>query len=302
MTQKKKSADRPEGLSASLEESLIESLPGLVVLDRDLDYGGQVGIDLVAADQAGALTLVLLVDGEGEEPVLAALDVLAFARREQLLLERHLGQASFRGDLPPRVILVADRFDQLLRERIAPLGDVRVELFELRELKSAAATRSYLVPRGDGAIEGAGDQSLAAFLDSLSEERRPLAALALRRIGRIDTELTVRSSEDAVSWFLGEELLCTLERGPEGLSAQTAAGQPGPLGDEGDLDRFLEQVLGGYVASLEEDGVTGDIAGEESGDRPAGEGAGDGWQDLDEMNLEPGGALLTPEEIEAFRE
>jgi hypothetical protein len=28
----------------------------------------------------------------------------------------------------------------------------------------------------------------------------------------------------------------------------------------------------------------------------------DGWQDLDEMNLEPGGALLTPEEIEAFRE
>ena len=185
MAQKKKSADRPEGLSASLEESLIESLPGLVVLDRDLDYGGQVGIDLVAADQAGALTLVLLVDGEGEEPVLAALDVLAFARREQLLLERHLGQASFRGDLPPRVILVADRFDQLLRERIAPLGDVRVELFELRELKSAAATRSYLVPRGDGAIEGAGDQSLAAFLDSLSEERRPLAASELAALDGI---------------------------------------------------------------------------------------------------------------------
>ncbi|MDP6956499.1 MAG: hypothetical protein QF599_11040, partial [Planctomycetota bacterium] len=100
MAQRKKPGDRLEGLRASLEESLIESLPGLVVLDRDLDYGGDVGVDLVAADPAGALTLVLLTEGGGEQPILAALDVLAFARREGPLLERHLGRENLNMELP----------------------------------------------------------------------------------------------------------------------------------------------------------------------------------------------------------
>jgi hypothetical protein len=69
----------------------------------------------------------------------------------------------------------------------------------------------------------------------------------------------------------------------DGLVAQTASGQPTTLDTADALDRFLEQVLGDYVAGLED---------EES------------WEDLEEVDLVPGvgEAILTPEEIEAFRD
>ena len=37
MATKKKQGDRLEGMRTSLEESITESIPGLKVLDRDLD-------------------------------------------------------------------------------------------------------------------------------------------------------------------------------------------------------------------------------------------------------------------------
>ena len=283
MATKKKQGDRLEGMRTSLEESITESIPGLKVLDRDLDYGGRTGVDLVAADSAGALTFVLLVEGGGDEPILAALDVLAFARREHQLLARHLGRAGFRQDLAPRVILVSEAFDQTIRERLPPLVGARVELFELRELKSAAATRSYLIHRGPGTEDSTGAPALEAFLDSIPEEHRELAALAMRRIGRIDTDLTIQPAEGTVTWLLGSDPLCAVEWCPDGLVAQTASGQPTTLDTADALDRFLEQVLGDYVAGLED---------EES------------WEDLEEVDLVPGvgEAILTPEEIEAFRD
>ncbi|MDP6957145.1 MAG: hypothetical protein QF599_14340, partial [Planctomycetota bacterium] len=179
----------------------------------------------------------------------------------------------------------------------------RVELFELFEIKSAAATRSYLVPRGPGAMEQRDGHSVAAFLDSLPEENRALAALALRRIGRIDTDLAVQPAEDGVSWLLAGELLCAMEWGTEGLNAQTVSGEPTVIGDEGDLDSFLEQVLGDYVAGLDKVGQTAERgAGDGPGDGPADQDEGEGWLDLDQVDKLSSEALLTPEEIEAFRD
>jgi hypothetical protein len=145
--------------------------------------------------------------------------------------------------------------------------------------------------------------SVAAFLDSLPEENRALAALALRRIGRIDTDLAVQPAEDGVSWLLAGELLCAMEWGTEGLNAQTVSGEPTVIGDEGDLDSFLEQVLGDYVAGLDKVGQTAERgAGDGPGDGPADQDEGEGWLDLDQVDKLSSEALLTPEEIEAFRD
>ena len=99
-----------EELQRDLERGLAESVPGLEVLDRELQLGEKSCADLAGIDASGRLVFVMLVDGDGDASALAVLDALAYARENGALLARHWKSARLRTELEAQVVLVADHF------------------------------------------------------------------------------------------------------------------------------------------------------------------------------------------------
>lgn len=80
---------RPElEASAELEASLARVFEGLEIVDRDLQLGGKLVVDLVGLDGAGRTILTLIVNGDEDALALQALDTLAWVNTYQDLLDR----------------------------------------------------------------------------------------------------------------------------------------------------------------------------------------------------------------------
>src|SRR5262249_49151668 len=125
------------------------ALPGLQLLDRDLELGADLRAAWLARAADGAHVLVLQSAGEGDQAVLDALDALAFARARRTALAHHgaalaaaapepgeahaaaagapaagrgPAQAEAQRDAPQvRVVLVAERFARRVLDRLEPL-------------------------------------------------------------------------------------------------------------------------------------------------------------------------------------
>jgi hypothetical protein len=196
--------------------------------------------------------LVLDAGGEGEEPVLRALDALSFARRNAEAIARHLDCPRLRSELTARVVLVAEGFSRKLIERMVPLAGNGVDLYELRELRTRERVSAWLAPAQS--LEFASGSSGATeelFLGGLDARARELAETLLAKVRRLDPDVEALLSRRSIAWRHGGALLGRIETHEGRLHAAVAPRHDArALDSAADLERYLEQLLGRFVELL----------------------------------------------------
>jgi hypothetical protein len=256
MSRTRRSDDPPAPADDSswndLERVLVDALPGFEPLAHDLELSSSERADCVGVDGNGRLTLVLDAGGEGEEPVLRALDALSFARRNGEAIARHLDCPRLRSELSARVVLVAEGFSRKLIERMVPLAGNGVDLYELRELRTRERVSAWLAPaqslEGSGGATGATEES---FLGGLDARARELAQTLLAKMRRLDPDVEVLPSRRSVAWRHAGAMLGRIESYEGRLYAAVAPRHDSrALESASDLERFLEQLLGRFVELL----------------------------------------------------
>ncbi len=276
--------DRSDLLSA-VHAGLAEVLPGIEILDRELEFDGGARVDLAGVDSGGALVVVVVVQGESGASALAILDALAYAQANVGLIGRHLDTQAIHSEMDPRMIVIMPALDEGLLVRLSPLFGAGVEVFGVRSVRSSRGERSYLVPLG-GVAQG-GQEARAfpeqVFVETLAEPLREVGGTLARRMAQLDDELEVHSTKSSLVWSFHGDVLARAERIGDRLQASVAPHHdPTPLGEVSDVDRFVERALSRLVTHIEP-------VPERRSDRPPIHGT--------ESPLE----VLTAEEIEAFR-
>jgi hypothetical protein len=244
-----------------------------------------VRADLAGVDAGGRLVLVYLAGEDEDRSTLEVLDLLAFARRQTLLIVRHLSSPKIAEQLDPRVIVVLDSGDSLLAMRLSVLSGAGLELLKLGSVKSAAGEQSYLMPHapepGSVSLTPAG---VDRFLEALPTELRELGRGLCESLSRLDDDLNVEASIESVTWYFRDSPLVRLEsRGGRLRGVVGVQGQAHDLSSARQADEFLEEALSHLVTKM------GQFS---TGEVPRGGPVGP----------TAGAPLLTPEEIEAFRE
>ena len=285
------------------------------MLDHGLKVAGTV-VDLVGLDGEGRLVLGLLGSGSADDAT-TALKALAFVRRRGGELAEHLGRTIERAASRARVVLVAEAATRELCDLVAPLEVAGVELFETHIIESHRGARTFV---STVSVDGAGsiqaDEPPAQEASSAPSQReRPdeehaggvaeavertdrLAQDLIRRIERLDDRLDVRRSATLIRWSLAGHDLCSLDLGgdrPRGGLGQAEAQHE--LTDAAAVETFLQGVMERFLV-LADDPPLAD-GGEDGGladERPANGSSPAGGRTLGAAQL------LTPEEIEAFRE
>ncbi|MCZ6598465.1 MAG: hypothetical protein O7B99_12555 [Planctomycetota bacterium] len=281
-----------EHLLRDPEATFEEILPGVEILDRELEFDDGSRADLAAVDGAGRLVLCLFAGDDPDRSALEVLDTLAFVTRNTPLLARHLASARIQPDLDPRVLVVVDPGDARLIGRLTRLAGNELELYEVRTVKSSSGERAYLVPVEGHAGGGspAPTASPASFVESLPTALAETGRLLVERMARLDDELVSKTGRDAVTWSFRDRVLARIERVGDHLQGGLGAGEePQRIETSEDVGRFLEAALGHLVELLGEAKKPPFPGGAL---RPP----GGPQRELD------GGSILTPEEIEAFRE
>jgi hypothetical protein len=263
---------------AALETGLVEVWSGLEVLDRELDFEDGVHADLGAVEPTGRALLVRIAGEDAGETVLGALDLLAFARANAAIVARHLGEPVDAG-LEPRVAVVDARGDARVVERLRALSPSGIEVIGVRTVRSALGERSYLILPPTLAGPAAAPET---FLAGLPAPLFELARALFARMQRVDPDCHPLTDRGAVVWRLHGVLLARLERHDGQLEASLASGARLPFASAEDAERVLESALERVAQGI----------GARPG-RPAGGALGHAGEQ------EP---LLTPEEIQAFRD
>lgn len=248
-------------LLAAFEADLSRLLPEVRIVDRGLDLsrGPVRGIssrraDLVALDAAGRPVIVLLVDGRGDDTLLAAVNALAFARQSGDAL------AQPRREAPPsvhgaRVALVAEAFSARTIEGLALLSESDLLLFEARRVDSAAGTQIRLARVTASAARRDEEPPVTQkdFLARVGEARRSTAELLLRRLARVDAGIESRFEDGSASFHCEGRELCALEIQEGALRGSIPAlKQRLPIHGPDDADAFLDEVLREHVLLLGE--------------------------------------------------
>ncbi len=263
---------------AALEAGLIEAWSGLEVLDRELVFDDDRRADLAAVEATGRAVLVLIAGEDSAETVLAALDLLDFARSNVEIVARHLGEPAD-AFLEPRVAVVDPRNDPRLLERLGRLSKSGIEVIGVRTVRSASGERSYLVASRLLLEEPASAEILLAGLPlPLSDLARPL----FDRMARVDPECRALADRGAVVWRARGAVLARLERRDDRLEASFESGVRFSLAGAEDVERVVETALERVARGIE-----------------PGRGATAPRQLSGIPESEP---LLTPEEIQAFRD
>jgi hypothetical protein len=233
MGEARENAER-EALLGILETDLQRLVPGVGVVDRGLvltraHVRGQVRgsegrrADLVLLDESGRALIVLVVDGRGDDTVLAAIDALAFARASGDALARPTRPLAPR-EISTRVALVA-------------------ETFSVRALEGL----SILPERGPNPAV-----SRESFLATIPEFLRATADQLLRRLARIDAEIEFTFAEGAVEIRCGERELCVLDVHDGSLRGEIPAlDRSLPIRGMDDADLLLDEVLKEHLHDLE---------------------------------------------------
>lgn len=272
-----------------LETSLAAQIPGLRLLDRQLEMEVKRGVsgrvDFAGVDAEGRLVLVLLLDSDSDAAALAALDLFVMAKRHAALLARHL---DIELGERPRLILVAETYDVLLMARLEALGHP-FELLSIETLRSERGARSYLVPQfgSKGASVEPDSITRQEFVAALTERQRVPAELLIDRLHRMDSEVKVRYLADGVRWtFQGHEFLGLKLSGEDLVGFVLPSGEDQLIDSVERVETLVEAAFGAYVR----------LIGMESTSRVAMGGMKPAPQ------AEAGGTpLLTEEEIAAFQ-
>ena len=279
----KKEESERSSLLGALSAGLDEIVPGLEILDRELALEG-ARADLAAIDPAGRIHLVLLA-AEGDRDALDVLDTLSFLRSHTDLLVRHLADRRVDPERSPRVFVISPSSDARLVERLAPLQDSGVHVLGLSAVKSSAGERSYLVRLEPAARSAPRSSGVEAFLRALPTRLEPLGRALVERMARLDEELEPSADATTIVWRLAGEVLARVERVGDVFQASVAPQhEPRGLAELADLDRLTDLALARLVQIL---GMTRPAPAPRPTPGPA------------DNDREP---LLTPEEIEAFRE
>lgn len=307
-------------------DGLDSIFPGAVVVDRALELAapgsredrtarqaasgaaadGAVGaaVDLVAIDGDGRLLLVSRTVADGDRAALFVLDALAFARKNLPLLARHYASGGLDPDSAPLVVLVGERFEPPLLERLAGLDPSRVVCLEVRLLASRQRREVYLVPvvPGSAAAPGRGEGGRPVdFLQHMDPELRPIGERLLERLQRIDEDLSATCSGRQMRFALDGEALCALVAHAEWVEARVLPdGGTFRISTRSDVDAFLEEVLQRALELFEPRGAGSLLAPPPTPERQP-ERDAEALREAALDPLMPAGAILTDEEIEAFR-
>lgn len=266
-------------------EALMEAHPDLEPVDRDLELGEGRMVDLACVDGTGMLWLVSWVSEDDVEPILTVLDSMVWFEATHAVLARHFDCPRLRAEAGLRVALVAEVFPGRLQARLNGLNPSVLRMFELKRVRSGRGDHAYLVSVESGRPGAAISETISvdAFLDGLAEDARELALRMMRRVERIDDRLQCTAKAREMIWNLPDGPLCELRAGNGVLVTRTLpSGDQRPLTRVEDLESALEDVLEAYVERLP--AASGEFA------RPT-----------NLANIDPA-ALLSPEEIEAFRQ
>jgi hypothetical protein len=275
-----------EGLLGILEADLPRLVPGVGVVDRGLVLSrgpvrGAEGrrADLVLLDDLGRALIVLVVDGRGDDTVLAAIDALAFARRSGDALARPNRELRPR-EICARVALAAEAFSTRVLEALSLLPERELLLFEPRRTSSEAGPRTRLArvdpmpARTPGTAAGR-----ESFLSAVPDALRTTADRLLRRLTRVDAEIELAFADSSASVRCGDRELAALSLRDGSLHGEIPAlDRRLPIRGPDDADLYLDEVLRQHLADLEKDHPEPEIAPRTREEEP----------------------LLTPEEIAAF--
>ncbi|MFN0009285.1 MAG: hypothetical protein ACKVXR_15380 [Planctomycetota bacterium] len=277
-------------LLAAIEIELSRLLPELRIVDRGLDLArGPVRstarrrADLLALDAAGRPVIVLIVDGSGDDTVLAAVNAVAYARQNAGALAQPLREEAARAPLA-RVALIAESFSPRTLEGLGLLPESELLLFEARRVDSAAGTHARLSRVNLPSTRREEEPPMARedFLARVGDSRRGTAELLLRRLARVDAGIRASFEEDRASFECDGRELCRLEIEQGALQgAIPAVKQRLPIHGPDDADAFIDEVLREHILLL-----------------------GEGWGTPSPPPAKPRAEdpLLTPEEIAAFRD
>ncbi|MCP3918206.1 MAG: hypothetical protein GY711_21865 [bacterium] len=275
-----------EVLQRELEIGLAHALPGVEIVDRDLGLG-TIAADLVGVDPQGRLVLVLIPEDPGDASVLTAIDAMSQARGTLALLARHLEEPRLALDLAPQIVLVGERFEPRTIERLSVFDELELRLLEVREVRSARSVSTFFVDPGAGAagappkLEARGVEN---FLVGLDEDQRAGTELLVRRLERVGEGVQLVAAGERLEWRFRGAPLCSVAPVGDELQANFPRGAPRPLVEAEDFETFVEGAIERYFDLL--DGPPQD-------------------EDLQDVEIVPPadtGPILTPEEIEAFRE
>lgn len=276
----------PSDALATLEANLAAQILGLRILDRQLELESKRGaagrVDFAGTDGEGRLVLIALVEDASDAASLAALDLAVLARRHGALIARHLGLDPATA-VEPRLILVAEKYDELLLARLSAFGEL-FELFAIETLRSDRGAQTYLVPPASaGRSAAASPEAITreSFLAGLQERHRVPAELLLARLERMDSEIAITFTEAGVRWsFHGNDFLGAAVSGEQLVGFLLPGGEDVVLDSVDAVEGLVEQAFGGYVRLL---------------------GLFDESDAPQATPPEPTGTLLTEEEIAAFQ-
>lgn len=258
------------GEHAQIEAALLDAVPGLEVLDHQLVLDGLCA-DAVGVDAEGRLNLVLFIDGQAESLPMQVLDVLRLARRQRLLLARHLDEARLDFEAEACVIVVASGFDALVAERLACLPKHQVRCFQVHEMRSEKGLSTLLLP----AFPDARDQEWQPtapddFLSNLSDSMREMVTDLTARIERIDREVALASGPGGLEWRYRGTPLCRLRGDGDGLVGSVIEGpsftlSKGGAGGGRDLEGFLDASMRRFLNLMD---TLGQLEAASLGPRP----------------------------------
>lgn len=282
-------------LVQAFESALLRELGGARVVDRELRCDGRSLAEIVLLHER-RLVLALAVDGASRRTPARALAALSFAGTRAGALAAHLSaeleESESAAGARPLVLLVSARpYAAAVLERLRALAGPDLWVLELHLLQSRAGSSSSLerlLPPPERAptlapppSERAPRDAIERFALSLSASQAPLARDLARRIARIDPGLSLESGEGELVWSRDGQLLCSLHAVDGRLEGQLAESRiPHRIHAPASAEVFLDWVLSLYLEQL----------GGGPTDRPH------------SRTLEPTGPLLTPEELEAFRD
>ena len=257
IARKKDDADDPRprmDASAELEASLKRVFPGLEIVDRDLQLGDKQVVDLVGLDGTGRTILTLIVKGDEDTLALNTLDTLAWANTHQDLLASHLGQSGPPSEESPLVVLIADKFDARLVERMGPLIPSSLALLQRCRMESERSSSMYLQPLV--AEEAQEPDALEIFLTSLAEVPQQWARDLVVRFERMDGEIECRAAGERLSWRYRGLPLCSVRSFGDGLGGQVVDSETETImTEDAHLEAFVDDVLRLHLEAYEEAGA-----------------------------------------------
>ncbi len=255
-----------------LKEAMTEFAPDLRLLDCgwvlesesdpssvvDAEGSGldDITVDWVGVDPSGRLNVLLWLGPEGDDAspslVELALEILHRAEAQLPFILSHLGSCGIRPEKAPRLVLAAAHFSPSVLRQLAVLGENRMRLIEVHEVRTDSGVSHHLVLRWPEQDDSAAIGPVS-FLEHLPDHLQALADSVLQRLDHVDERVRYGGmGSEYLEWCLRGHTLCTLQYLDGALLAAVSGQDASELADEANAETFVALVLQRYFEILEE--------------------------------------------------